>query len=120
MQEGHFERHVSRMRRLYANRRSAMVGALDAEFQGLVRRDPAMTEAGLHLLVGFDLSLSESEIVARAADAGVSLERASPCYIAAPPPLPSMLLGYAHLPEDDIRKGIRTLAGVLRDDGLMP
>lgn len=113
MREGHFERHVARMRRLYASRRSAIVEALDAGFRGVVRRDAATTEAGLHLLVGFDLPISEAELIARAAGAGVGLEPASVCYIAAPPSLPSVLLGYAHLPEDQIRTGVRTLARAL-------
>ncbi|HEV2066919.1 MAG TPA: hypothetical protein VGR08_08780, partial [Thermomicrobiales bacterium] len=114
MIEGHFERHVARMRRLYASRRRAIIEALDAELSTVVHRDEATTDAGLHLLVGFDVPMSEAELLARAAVAGVSLEPASACYITAPPPLPSVLLGYAHLPEDRIRKGIRALARALR------
>lgn len=114
MVEGHFERHVARMRRLYASRRAALNEALDAELSAVVHRDAATTDAGLHLLVGFDIPISEAELLARAARAGVSLEPAGSCYITAPPALPSVLLGYAHLPEDRIRAGIRTLARALR------
>jgi GntR family transcriptional regulator/MocR family aminotransferase len=114
--EGHFERHLARMRRLYAQRRAALLRALAAELPGIARHDPATTAAGLHLLVGFDLPLTERELVARAAAAGVRLEPAGPCYALDPPPLPSALLGYASLPEDRIRAGIRRLAEGLRTE----
>lgn len=120
MVEGHFERHVARMRRLYASRRRAIIEALDAELSTVVHHDAATTDAGLHLLVGFDTPMSEAELLACAARAGVNLEAASVCYITAPPALPSVLLGYAHLPEDRIRAGISTLAQVLRTGHSVP
>jgi GntR family transcriptional regulator/MocR family aminotransferase len=118
--EGHFERHIARMRRLYAARRTALIEALDAELPSLARRDPATTDAGLHLLVGFDLPISEGELIARAARAGVTLEAASACYIASPPSLPSVLLGYSQIPDDQIREAIRTLARALQGDRSAP
>lgn len=120
MIEGHFERHVARMRRLYASRRCAIIEALDAELSTVVHRDAATTDAGLHLLVGFDVPMPEVELLACAARAGVSLEPASACYITAPPALPSVLLGYAHLPEDRIGEGISRLARALRNGRSTP
>ena len=112
--ESHFERHLARMRRLYAARQAALAEALASELDGIARRDPATTAAGLHLLVGFDVPFTEEQLVARAATAGVALDPAGGCYLAAAPPLPSALVGYAMMPEARIRDGVRALARALR------
>jgi len=114
IEDGHFERHLARMRRLYAQRRAALTEALAAELPGVARYAPAGEAAGLHLLVGFDVPFSEGELLARAAAAGVRLDPAGPCFAAAPPPRPSVLMGYATLPEERIRAGVRALARALK------
>ncbi|CAA9548474.1 MAG: Transcriptional regulator, GntR family domain / Aspartate aminotransferase [uncultured Thermomicrobiales bacterium] len=111
--EGHFERHLARMRRLYAARRAALLAGLDAHLAGVAARDPAATAAGLHILVRFDVPYDERALVARATRAGVGLDAAGACF-AAPPAAPAVLLGYAPLPEDRIDEGLRRLAGALR------
>ena len=111
---GDFERHLSRMRRLYVARRAALLDALATDLTGIAHRDPAMTAAGLHVLVEFDVPWGERELVERAAAAGVHLDPAGSCY-AKPPRRPTVMLGYAPLPEPVIREGVRRLAGVLRD-----
>jgi GntR family transcriptional regulator/MocR family aminotransferase len=112
--EGHFERHLARMRRVYASRLAALEEALRCWFGDRAARDPAATAAGLHLLVRFDLPYGEAEMVARAAAAGVLLEPASPSYLN-PPPQPAALVGYAVMDEPNIHAGIRTLATALLD-----
>lgn len=114
--EGHFERHLARMRRVYASRLAALEEALSRWFGQRVIRDPAATAAGLHLLVQFDLPYGEAEMVARGAASGVLLEPASPCYLI-PPARPGTLLGYALMDELNIHAGIRTLADALLNGG---
>ncbi len=110
IEEGHFERHLARMRRLYAGRRSALLAALNAYLPGIATRDESVVAAGLHLLVRFEVPLSETAFVTRAAAAGIGLDPAGHCYLSAPPSRPTMLLGYAALPEARIDAGIRALA----------
>ena len=66
MKRGHFERHISRMRRLYLSRRDFFVKALEAS-----RLSDALevksTNAGMHLLLSSRHGLSERELVDRAA-----------------------------------------------------
>jgi GntR family transcriptional regulator/MocR family aminotransferase len=112
IESGDFERHLNRMRKLYAARRRALLDGLASDLAGIARRDPATTAAGLHLLVTFDLPIAEAEIVRRAAGAGVHLDPAGPCYLS-PPPRPTVMIGYASVPEQSIREGVRRLAGVL-------
>lgn len=52
--EGHFERHLARMRRLYATRHTAAIEAIDRHLRGVVTPDPESASAGLHLLVRVD------------------------------------------------------------------
>ncbi len=111
--EGHFERHLARMRRLYAGRRAALTGALAEFLPHVARREPVTEAAGLHLLVSFDVPFSEEELLARASRAGVLLDGAGACYAAAAPRWPSVLMGYAPLTDAEIRAGVRALAGAL-------
>ncbi|MCC6791133.1 MAG: PLP-dependent aminotransferase family protein [Thermomicrobiales bacterium] len=113
--DGQFERHLARMRRVYASRLAALEAALTHWFGDRVVRDPAATAAGLHLLVQFDVPYGEAEMVARAAAAGVLVDPASPSYLV-PPSRPGALLGYAVMDESGIDAGIRALAAVLLDE----
>lgn len=116
IEEGHFERHLARMRRLYAGRLETLTQALAEFLPGIARREPAAEAAGLHLLVGFDVPMTEAALVGRAGAVGVRLDPAGACYAGAPPPWPSVLMGYASVPEERIRDGVRALAGALRGD----
>ena len=102
------------MRRLYAARRAALIDALSADLANVARRDSAGGAAGLHLLVAFDVEWPESALLARAAAHGVGLDPGGPCYVESVPSRPSALIGYAALPEDKIRAGIRALAVAIR------
>jgi GntR family transcriptional regulator/MocR family aminotransferase len=112
IEEGHFERHLVRMRRVYASRHQAMVDALDRHFGVRAERVSSTASAGLSMLVRFDVGLDEAELVARAAAAGISLEGASRCYTTPPSP-PQLVIGYAMLPEERIEAGIARLAEVV-------
>jgi GntR family transcriptional regulator / MocR family aminotransferase len=49
MVEGHFARHIQRMRRLYGERRQAVVAGLESVFDGRLRIEPQ--PGGMHLVV---------------------------------------------------------------------
>lgn len=116
MAEGHFERHLARTRRLYAGRQAALLDALASEMPGIADRHPYATSAGLHFLVRFAVECSEEELIRRAAAVGIGLDGASSCFVT-PPSKPHIMLGYAALPEEQIREGIRRLADLLGAGG---
>ncbi len=111
--EGHFERHLARMRRVYSSRHDALLDALDQHLPGIAVRDPSMTSAGLHVLTRFDTDLSEQEISRRAAAVGVTLEGAGRCFVT-PPERPHFAIGYSSMPEEQIHRGIERLAPIFR------
>jgi GntR family transcriptional regulator/MocR family aminotransferase len=109
--EGHFARHLRRMRRLYAERQRALVDAAEGMLDGLLEVRPS--GAGLHLV---------GRLPDGADDAGVS-GRLAACGVEAPPlsahrlsaaGAPGLVLGYAAFDGAAIRGGVECLAGVLR------
>jgi GntR family transcriptional regulator / MocR family aminotransferase len=78
MREGHFARHIRRMRLLYSERRTALVKNLCKEFGNALEVHGA--EAGMHLAVTLALGLNDREIALRAAHDGLWLSPLSPCY----------------------------------------
>jgi GntR family transcriptional regulator/MocR family aminotransferase len=76
--EGHFARHVRRMRALYAERRSVLVEALERELSPLLRVVGA--EAGFHLTAVLEQSGSDLAIAERAARDRLWVMPLSVCY----------------------------------------
>jgi GntR family transcriptional regulator / MocR family aminotransferase len=105
--EGHLERHVRRMRRLYKRRRDVMLEALDRQFgSGAVVRGDA---AGLHMTVRFS---NGHDLQARAARAGVHISSSGIYYLngARGVAATEYILGFAAVSERVIRESIRRLA----------
>ncbi len=101
--EGHLERHIRRMRRIYGERRDVLVGALDRYFGDRVQiRGDA---AGMHLLVRFQ----QDGMAEKAAAAKVQLVSSASCYLTEPP-RGEFILGFSSIGERSIRDAIRRLA----------
>jgi GntR family transcriptional regulator / MocR family aminotransferase len=102
MKEGHLERHIRRMRRIYGLRRTALVEALHTHFG-----DTATVlgeAAGMHAYVRFN----DPDLGARARRCKVQLRDTEPYYIGKVP-AGDYLLGFSTLTERSIREGIRRL-----------
>ncbi len=105
--EGHLERHIRRMRRVYGERRNTLVESLERHFGDRVQlRGDA---AGMHLLVRFEHA---GNIQEKAAAAKVQLVSSASCYLT-DPPANEFILGFSSIPERSIREGIRRLAAVI-------
>ncbi len=77
--EGHFEKHLNRMRKTYKFRRNALVEALQkspyAKQMEILEQD-----AGLHFLLKVDAPLTEAELVEKCAAAGIRVRTLSSYY----------------------------------------
>jgi GntR family transcriptional regulator/MocR family aminotransferase len=102
LREGHFERHVRRMRRLYGRRREALTGAL-ARYLGdevTVLSDAA----GMFLMVRF----ASGRAADRARSHGVRLSSTARYYLGDAPPH-EYLLRFSAIGERALREGVRRL-----------
>lgn len=110
--EGHFDRLLRRLRKRVAARRTALLAALN-DYLG-DRVTVSGTNAGIHVLLWLrDVPPGElPSLVARTAAAGVGVYPSTPLYMT-PPRRGGLVLAYACMSEEDIRSGIRQLAGCL-------
>lgn len=115
LDEGHFARHLRRMRRLAAERRAALLAAVGESFGERASVPAAGT--GMHVMLLFRLPKSaagrpgrfEARLVARAAALGVGVYPVASCRASSSDEA-AVLLGYAALPPERIREGVRRLA----------
>jgi GntR family transcriptional regulator / MocR family aminotransferase len=111
LMEGHFARHVRRMRTLYAERQAALISAAHREWDGLLEVSPA--DAGMHLVAWLPEGTSDREASNRAAAAGVSAPPLSAyCHAAIHGAIarPALLLGYSAVNARKIQEGARRLS----------
>jgi GntR family transcriptional regulator/MocR family aminotransferase len=111
MQTGELEKHIRKMRRLYRARRDALVMALQEEFGEQVM--VGERHGGLNMLVGLNAAIPEDELVRVATEGGVGL-RGAASYYSEPPRRPTFLMGFAALPEGEMREGVAALAAAAR------
>lgn len=114
---GAYERHVRRARRRNAERRAALLAALDATLgTGVVVEGSA---AGLHVVAWLrDLPADrEADLVAAARAAGVGVYGVAPFYHpeGPAPAQAGLVMGYAALEPDAIDRGVARLAAVVED-----
>lgn len=108
--EGHFARHVRRMRNLYEKRRNAFISAVRRELSGHLEISPSA--AGLHLVGWLNEGSDDLEIARRARENGVDCEPLA-ALSSGTSERPGLVLGYAAFDEKQIERGIRKLATVL-------
>jgi GntR family transcriptional regulator/MocR family aminotransferase len=109
--EGHFLRHVRKMRRLYADRQEALQRSARRELGGLL--DVPHCETGLHLVGWLPDGRDDRAASAAAAGAGVEAPALS-SYRVEGRGRGGLLLGYAGFEPGQIRDAVRRLGSVLR------
>lgn len=111
--EGHFERHLRRMRSANERRRTALLNALRDELGDRV--GVMGNNAGVHLVVWLPefSSAQVDDIVERARRRDVGVYSIMTMFHH-PPPRAGLLLGYEALSETEIAEGVRRLADVVK------
>jgi GntR family transcriptional regulator/MocR family aminotransferase len=110
LREGHYLRHLRRMKRLYAARREALLRCL-----GEVASDTIKVEAtaGLAVVTLLPEAASDVDIALRALPFGLAPIPLSPWYVQSPPPQ-GLLLGVTNLAERRLAADCRRLAELAR------
>ncbi|ASC72583.1 PLP-dependent aminotransferase family protein [Halomicronema hongdechloris C2206] len=109
--EGHFDRHIRRMRHLYNQQRQALVNVLKESFDS--RITILGENAGIHLMAKLETPIPDEAVIQRAASVDVGVISAQSYYLASPK-TGEFIFGYAQLDEDQIQQGIQALAQVLK------
>jgi GntR family transcriptional regulator/MocR family aminotransferase len=104
--EGHFARHIRRMRMLYMERRRALVRAIHIQMGDML--EIIGGEAGMHLVALLPPGIDDFAVSKRAAQKGISAMPLSTCYLK-PASRGGLILGYGGANARQIHEGIRKL-----------
>ncbi len=108
---GHFARHVRRATREYGARQRQVVGEVASEFGDAFRVVPSI--AGLHLCIQPVAGAPDADrVVRQAASVGVAVQSVAR-FCAEAPARPGLILGFGGIAPDDVRDGMRLLAGAV-------
>lgn len=110
LREGHFARHVRKMRTLYGQRRGVLVAALEREFGD--RLEVLGDQAGMHLVAAFQGPLDDRLVAETAARQRLWVMPLSSCYLGSPVRR-GFVLGYGGTEARAIPAGVRRLRVVL-------
>jgi GntR family transcriptional regulator / MocR family aminotransferase len=108
--EGHFERHIRRMRTLYRERQEALLDAARRHLDGLLNVLPA--DGGMHLLGWLPPGIDDREASRRAAGDGIEALPLSDFSLLRQR-RGALLLGYSSLTPEAIHRGAKRLAASL-------
>ena len=112
IEEGHFARHIRRMRLLYEERQNTLKEAVAQELGGLMRASSA--DAGMHLVGWLPAGFDDRQVAALARQNGLVATAVSD-YSLEHYHKPGLILGYSAYDKKAICQGIRTLGKVLRE-----
>ncbi|MEM7798114.1 MAG: PLP-dependent aminotransferase family protein [Chloroflexota bacterium] len=105
--EGHFERHLRALRKIYAERRATLIHAIQAHLADKVTF--ADHPAGFHILLHLNDGVNEALVIKEAAKAGVNVYPGRPYHLDANAPA-TILLGFCGLENDQIVEGAQRLS----------
>jgi GntR family transcriptional regulator/MocR family aminotransferase len=114
MTEGHFSRHIRRMRQLYAERRQALATALEKRLGD--RLHVALQAGGLHLMAGLPSGSNDEAIAQRAWEQGLAPFPLSRALIEARRP-PALGLSFTNIATEDAPRLVERLAAMLDETG---
>ena len=107
--EGHFARHIRRMRVLYRERRRVLVDSIDKELGSTV--NVLGDEAGMHLAVTLPNQCRDTEIAERAARQNLRIWPLSNSYLCGA--RPGFILGFGSASVEEIPAAVRKLRKLL-------
>jgi GntR family transcriptional regulator/MocR family aminotransferase len=110
MREGHFEAHIRRIRGAYAERRAALISAIEQELPSWATLQPS--DQGMHLVLWLPLGLDDVKLAEQAEKAGLVVRPISPMYHATPPRF-GLMLGFGGFSVAELRTAVIRLKAVL-------
>jgi GntR family transcriptional regulator / MocR family aminotransferase len=111
IESGRYDRHLRRMRGVYAARREVLMGALARHAPELELRGLA---AGFHVMVLLPEGVEEEEVVAAARERSVGVYGLRDNTFREPRWPPALVMGFGNVGEGAIERGIEAVADLLR------
>jgi GntR family transcriptional regulator/MocR family aminotransferase len=111
IEEGHFARHIRRVRVLYRDRQEVLLEATTRELSSILEAKPV--QCGMHVVARFHNDGDDREIAKKLSRLGVIAQPLSD-YCMGKRMSRGLLLGYAAFDEKAIKKGVKQLAQALR------
>ena len=112
IEQGHFTRHIRRMRSRYAERRDALVDALQHELAGALSIGP--TACGIHIATWLTAGLDELAIRQQAAAAGIGMSGLSQYYLGEDRRA-GLILGFASATPKVLHESVHMLARIIEN-----
>lgn len=117
MAQGHFQRHLNRMRKIYRDKREALVEAIQDKPMPV---SISGADAGLHLILHLSTKASEDALVASANAHGIGLSGLNSfSLLPKTTDHPSLMLGFSGISLGQIKPGIDRLFQAWREDRLI-
>jgi GntR family transcriptional regulator/MocR family aminotransferase len=110
IREGHFARHIRKMRSIYSERRNALAEAIQSEFG--TKLEVIGGAAGMYLTVMLPSGFNDREIAMRAAEHKLFLSPLSPTYFGENPQQ-GFILGFGGTPASEIPQAVKRMRGQL-------
>ena len=108
MADGHYERHINRLRTLYRKKMDMLRAAIEDVFGNRV--EILGGEAGLHILLRVDTDLSSEELISRAGAKDIRLYSTRACYTDPEnAPEHELMMGFPTVSEHDFPMIMQTL-----------
>lgn len=111
IERGHFETHLRKMRLIYRRKHDLLIQSIHKHF-----KDRAMvtgTDAGFHIVMKINHTLSEAELVARAKSVGILVTPMSfTWWDKSKPRELEFMIGFGCIPEERIKQGVKLLCEV--------
>lgn len=112
IEEGHFGRHLKKMRSLYAHRRTLLSDAIAAQLGG--RLSLELRAGGMHVLASLNGARQDSTVAARAQHAGLALQALSDWYLEGPA-RQGLLMGFTNVKDAESAADIASRIAALLD-----
>ncbi|NTV48865.1 MAG: PLP-dependent aminotransferase family protein [Geobacteraceae bacterium] len=111
MEQGHWERHIRRMRVLYKKKHDTLLRAVETHFG---KRAVVIGQgAGLHVVMMLPAtSYGEAEVIDRARQKGIRLFPFSEFHVVGQPQATTLLLGFGGMNGSEIEQGIAILSQI--------
>ncbi len=109
LKEGHFERHLNRMRAIYKGKVTGLLSELKIFGDDVIISGAS---AGLHVLITFVKMTKDKEFLNKLSERGVRIYPISGYYIEGAPKQEHYILGFARMSDEEIREGVRIMKDV--------